>query len=323
VTGGPRYGVVGGLALDNVITADGTVHVGRPGGNTLWASLGASLYASAGEVAIVARAGEDYPQPALVVLREAGIRLDGVRRIAGPHRLRIAYQHLADGRRLQPVPDPVLAGLPEAQRAAFVDTTIDPRPRREGDPQVTDIPPAWLEQVSGWHIPLVPVATLHDLVRRLARSPGLLIADCPNRHEIRDFIGDLTPIVQELDVFSPSTSDLDVIAPAADPVALCTELTELTGTPTVLKCGPDGVRVLRPGRPPEHVPSLARVVADPTGAGDAFCGAMLVKYVQTGDLSVAARDAARAAALAVAAARVEDFAAGVREAREVTAREYA
>ena len=36
------YAIVGGLALDNVITAEGARLIGRSGGNTLWASLGAA-----------------------------------------------------------------------------------------------------------------------------------------------------------------------------------------------------------------------------------------------------------------------------------------
>ncbi len=309
----PTFGIVGGLALDNVVTAEGRVILGRPGGNTLWASLGAALFCRTREVGIVARAGEDYPAAALDVLAGCGVRLDGVRRIPGPHRLRIAYQHLADGRRLQPVPADVLAILPVGQRAAFTDSTIDPAARRDGDPHPDDIPADWIAAVRAWHVPLVPMQALTALVERLAPTGALLVADCPNRHEVKDFVAELTPVVRELDVFSPSTSDLDIIAPGADAQQLCAALVRETGTPVILKCGPAGVCVMEPDRPVEHVPPVPTTVEDPTGAGDAFCGAFLVRYAGGATLLDAARSGAVAAAHAVAADRIEQLAAVVKE----------
>jgi sugar/nucleoside kinase (ribokinase family) len=293
----PAYAIVGGLALDNVITADGARLIGRSGGNTLWASLGAAIFDSS--VGIVARAGEDYPQRALDLLAARGIATDGVRRVAGPHRLRIAYQHLADGRRLQPVPADVLAVIPAEERSAFVDSTINASDRRGGDPEPADIPEAWLTGVRGWHLPLVPLAAHRMLVAALATPGSRLIADCPNRHEIKDFVADLTPSVARLDVFLPSTSDLDIIAPDADPVEACELLLEATSTPIILKCGPAGVLVIGPDGLRRQVPSLAANVVDPTGAGDAFCGAFLVGLDQTDDLLEAAIFGAVSASFAV------------------------
>jgi sugar/nucleoside kinase (ribokinase family) len=290
-TESPDYAIVGGLALDNVITADGARLIGRSGGNTLWASLGAAIFDSS--VGIVARAGGDYPQTALDLLAGRGIDTGGVRRVAGPHRLRIAYQHLADGRRLQPVPAAVLAGIPAEERSAFVDSTINAIDRRGGDPEPADIPPAWLSGVRGWHLPLVPLAAHRLLVAALATPGSRLIADCPNRHEIK---------VARLDVFLPSTSDLDIIAPGADPVGACERLLDATSTPIILKAGPAGVLVLGPDGLRQRVPSLPAKVADPTGAGDAFCGAFLVGLDQTNDLIRAAMWGTVSASFAVESA---------------------
>jgi sugar/nucleoside kinase (ribokinase family) len=295
--GSPTYAIVGGLALDNVITAEGARLIGRRGGNTLWASLGAAIFDSS--VGIVARAGEDYPEDALELLRERGIAVEGVRRVAGPHRLRIAYQHLADGRRLQPVPAAVLAGIPAEEQRAFVDSTINAADRLGGDPEPADIPPAWLPRVRGWHLPLVPLATHRALVAALATPRSRLIADCPNRHEIKDFARDLTPSVARLDVFLPSTSDLDIIAPEADPVDACVQLLAATSTPIVLKSGPKGVLVLTADGRRRAVPSLPAKVLDPTGAGDAFCGGFLVGLDQTDDVLLAAMFGTVSASFAV------------------------
>ena len=100
---------------------------------------------------------------------------------------------------------------------AFVDSTINcDADRRGGDPEPSlTFPLEWLSGVRGWHLPLIPSGGAPERSSRRLRGRHLarLIADCPNRHEIKDFVADLTPSVARLDVFLPSTSDLDIIAP--------------------------------------------------------------------------------------------------------------
>lgn len=297
----PRLGIVGGLALDNVITADDTYHVGRPGGNTLWASLGAALFED--RVGIVARAGSDYPAAVLAALAAQGVNVDGVHNTGRPHALRIAYQHLPDGRRLQPVPAPRLATLPAQVRAAFVDSTVSPQHRRDGDPSYADIPSAWLAAAHGWHLPLLPLATHRELATRLrAHTTARIIADCPNRHEVRDLVRDMRDSLHLLDAFLPSSSDIEIIDPGADPRAVARALVEESRRTVVLKEGEQGALVLQPSKPEHRVPTPRVRVVDPTGAGDAFCGAFLVGLVATGDPVIAAMYGTVAGSLAVGTA---------------------
>ncbi|GAA0714332.1 carbohydrate kinase family protein [Dactylosporangium roseum] len=294
----PRLGVVGGLALDNVIMATGERYVGRPSGNSLWASLGGSLFGS--RFGIVARAGTDFPTGVLDRVAASGVDVSGVASTGEPHAIRIAYLHTSDGRRLQPVPERVLAGLPEAERAAFTDSTISAGGRRGADPSFDDIPLSWRTSVAGWHIPLVSLAAHRELARGLSGLRGpVVIADCPNRHEITDLETDMAPTLPLLDVFLPSTSDLEIFDPRADPVRTARRLSSLGDTEIVLKRGADGVQVFRSGSKGVVVPSLAVDVVDPTGAGDAFCGAFLAAYVETRDAVHAAMYGAVAASFAV------------------------
>jgi sugar/nucleoside kinase (ribokinase family) len=300
LTAAPRFGIVGGLALDNVITAAGDYHVAKPGGNTLWASLGCALFDPS--VGIVARAGTDYPDEILLRLAERGVNIDGVRKTGRPHVLRIAYKHLSDGRRLQPVPEADLAGFPEHVRAAFVDSTVSADQRRGADPTVADIPPAWLASVAAWHIPLVPLGVHRALVAGLA-APGVrVIADCPNRHEVVDLIEDMLPSIGSLDVFLPSSSDIEIIDPAADAMVIARELAAVGKGTVVLKRGEAGVTIFAPGVREYTVPAIPVPTVDPTGAGDAFCGGFLAGLELTDDPVTAAVYGSVAASFAVESA---------------------
>jgi len=68
----------------------------------------------------------------------------------------------------------------------------------------------------------------------------------------------------------------------------------------ILTLGEDGALIISPDRrEPIHVPGLAAHVVDTTGAGDAFAGAFLSVWLNTGDAITAARYANAAGAFAV------------------------
>ena len=69
----------------------------------------------------------------------------------------------------------------------------------------------------------------------------------------------------------------------------------------VIKLGADGSLVHAPHlrQSPLHVPAVPVVAIDPTGAGDAFCGALGASYAQSGDLRQAACRATVAASFVV------------------------
>jgi ribokinase len=143
--------------------------------------------------------------------------------------------------------------------------------------------------VLGWHVPLVSLASHRDIVTRLrAATTATLIADCPNRHEVRDPVDDMAPTIAALDAFLPSSSDFEIIAADADPVQLARTLAQAGGGTVVLKRGEAGALVIAPDVGEYVVPAVPVQTVDPTGAGDAFCGAFLVAFAATGDPVTAA-----------------------------------
>jgi sugar/nucleoside kinase (ribokinase family) len=78
----PDLVVLGNLLVDDMVFPDGRTRMAEPGGATLYAALGASLWGLAAGVASVR--GDDYPASALEALTARGVDLSGVRPLGRP-----------------------------------------------------------------------------------------------------------------------------------------------------------------------------------------------------------------------------------------------
>lgn len=294
----PVLAVAGSFSIDSVLTQDGRPVMGKVGGNALWSSLGALIAGNAPRIVTVV--GDDYPEEVLAALIEAGIDTSAVRRIERSHPVRVTFAHMADGSRLQPVPQEMIRALPEADRAAFVDTTMLSDVLPLGAPSASDIPDAWLEEVDHWHLPLLPLARHRALVERIAPGRGVLQSDCPARSDLMtDVFARLSATLGDIDVFLPSTSDFDVVAPGVLPEIILARLHAHGAQTIVLKAGGSGVFV-RWRDEFFHLPAYDAPVIDPTGAGDTFCGGFMAGLAATGDVLEAAALGSAAASFAIA-----------------------
>ena len=98
----PGLLVAGSLTVDNVRTADGVLLPPRPGGNVIFAALGARLWSNA--IGLVSRAGADYPAGALDRLAARGLDLAGITRVDAPHGMNVAFSYAPDGSRIRIFP---------------------------------------------------------------------------------------------------------------------------------------------------------------------------------------------------------------------------
>jgi ribokinase len=103
------------------------------------------------------------------------------------------------------------------------------------------------------------------------------------------------------DVLVPNEHEAAVLAGhSGSPGVLAADLARRHAlAAVVVTAGADGCYVAHLGEPPLHVPAPRVAVADTTGAGDAFVGALAVRLGARDDLASAARYAVRAAALSV------------------------
>src|SRR4051794_15613503 len=241
--------------------------MGVPGGNVLHAALGARLWTSS--VGLVTRAGEDAPD-----LSAAGAALDGVVRVEGPTvRCWVLYE--ADGRR------------------TFVSRT-PPARYDEVALRADDVPAAWLD-APAFVVAAMRLDAAEALVERIRGSVVL------DTHE--DWVGDagrVLALASRAAVFCPSRDELAELAGFDDPPRSAASFAAATGTPLVAKLGADGCLVALPDGALWRMPSVARTVVDPTGAGDAFCGGLAAGLAEGLDVVEAARRASASAAFAVA-----------------------
>ena len=132
-----------------------------------------------------------------------------------------------------------------------------------------------------------------------ARDQGTKVLLDVSLNEIGDSTKDVLECIPLADVFTPNRSELLQLT-GADSLDDALEKASSWGTPVVVKLGADGALITGPGNGVMVGDGVARVdVADLTGAGDSFAGAMIGHLIQGAPLAdavVAANKAGSAAA---------------------------
>ena len=200
----------------------------------------------------------------------------------------------------------VIMVAPDGERTMFTDRAANTKLRRD------DIPASLLDDADVLHLtgytfcepPLLEVALwLLDQ----ARSRDLAVTVDPGSAA---FLAQMEPgaFLRWTDgaaVCFPNRDDAAVLVGEADPVTMATRLTRHYGV-VALKLGAAGCVLAVPGEDPVHIAAVGvQEVRDTTGAGDAFCGAFMSRWLaggpdpQAADLAGAAEFAARVAASVV------------------------
>ncbi|RCG32507.1 SIS domain-containing protein [Sphaerisporangium album] len=275
--GARRVLVIGNLTIDDVVRPDGTVRMASPGGNVVYAALAARLWNPV--TAVVTRRGDDLPPGILETLGGRGVDTSAVRAVEGPTvRNWVVYED--DGRRHWIYRTP-------RERSAQVAV-------RPGD-----LPEEWLRDGPVVHVAAMPLPAAAALVEHVrAHAPGALITlDTHEDWADRDAVMELAA---RCDVFVPSREELAALAGFDDPVRAVALLRERGVPAVVVKLGGDGALVGADGMPaPEAIPARPARVADTTGAGDTFCGALAAALASGLSLPEAARRGVATAAWAV------------------------
>lgn len=272
-----RVLVIGNLTIDDVVRADGTVRMGSPGGNAVYASVAARLWNPA--VGVVSRRGDDLPAGVLETLDRLEVDTAGIRRIGGPTvRNWVIYEE--DGRR----------------RWLY---RTEPGRSREVAVRPEDIPDEWLRGDPVVHVAAMPLPAAAAIVRHVRdRAPDALIT--LDTHE--DWCGepdDVVDLARRADVFVPSREELAELLGYDDPPRASAALRERGVPAVVVKLGADGALIDAGDRSPEAIPSVPADVADTTGAGDTFCGALAAALATGLSLPDAVRRGTAAAAWAI------------------------
>jgi sugar/nucleoside kinase (ribokinase family) len=310
----PDLITVGGLTVDHVIAADGTVALDQAGGNGAYSAVGALVWVD--RVGLVSHAVASYPRAVIDRLRAGGVELDGV--AWSEARLTAGNWFIYDdqGRRTEGLQSPpgalAAAGfatdrLSQGEVAAW-QAVLAARDEpgeisyslfREHRPlSPAQVPAAWLD-TRGVHLapsaPAVMAAMLDIFVPR-----GLVITADPGWQLQGHPLDSLAPILSRLGAFLPSEVELASLVPGRGAAQGLAVLADLFPGAVAVKLGARGVMVWdRAAGQPVTVPAAPAATLDPTGAGDAFCGGFLAGLVETGCPLQAARFGAISAARVV------------------------
>lgn len=303
--------VCGGLRIDFLISADGRARLNQLGGNAVYASVGARMFAE--EVTILARAGENYPQEWLDGLADKGIMSDYVRRVPGWQDMRTFYAYVDEKTRVDHDPETHFAriGQPvppelEGYRISTLDT------QNEDSPLALRGEDAAQKELLGAVAHLAPTAlrSQQELVREFRRrgvqqisvDPGEYRMTPQNADTVRNMCG-------QIDAFLPSELEVELLLNSDDgsssncsqTARQAAETFAAWGTPVVvIKRGPQGCLLYeRDRRRFTPIPAASARVVDVTGAGDVFSGAFAATLHQTGDPRRAALLGSVAASFAV------------------------
>jgi ribokinase len=307
----PDLVAVGGLTVDNVIAADGTVGLEKSGGNGAYAAVGALMWVQ--RVGLVSCAVESYPRDTLDRLQAGGVDLGGVAWSA--ERLSSCHWFIYDGTGTR---DDSLASPPGALAdAGFPTDRLTPGDlarwravlaARDAPDEISysefrvrnplipaQIPADWRD-VRGVHLaPSMPEVML-AMLDHFGPGGGVITAD-PGWQLGERTLDEIAPILARLDAFLPSEVELQALVPGAGLTDALAVLAARCPGAIAVKLGPRGVLVWdRAARAPIPVPAAPARTLDPTGAGDSFCGGFLAGLVETGDPVMAARYGAISAA---------------------------
>jgi sugar/nucleoside kinase (ribokinase family) len=297
----PRLLIVGGLSIDTITDATGDTQLAVPGGNAIYAAIGARMWGVSPRV--VGLVGDDYPSAWLDELSQAGIDATGVQRVPGPHQNRFAVRYRADGEREPHVPATAFAaaGLPlpaVLERMAELLST-DGNTWRTNDETRTVAwrtrPDAVPPDIRDADACLIVPAALDRQIEWVAATLDWLPADAPVLLDPEEEQGrvltttDLQSVLTGVDVVMPSLRQIAGLLVGQSLTGAARLLTSLGPRIAAIKLGAEGCLVYdAAGDWERRISPVPTEVRDTTGAGDAFCGGFAAGYLRTHDAFEAA-----------------------------------
>ncbi|MGH6924842.1 MAG: carbohydrate kinase family protein [Propylenella sp.] len=300
----PELVTVGGLTVDNVVAADGTVGLAQAGGNGAYSAVGALIWWH--RVGLVSHAVASYPRDVIERLEAGGVDLGGV--LWSEARLACCnwFIYDAEGGREEGLTSPpgylAEAGFPTDRLSPAQVAALRARlARREALGEISysqfrdihplrpeQIPAAWLD-ARGVHLAPSQPGVMLGMLDLFGPRSAVITAD-PGGHLASRPLDEIAPILARLDAFLPSEVELRAFVPGAGLADALAAVADRCAGAVAVKLGPKGVLVWdRPTAAPVAVLAERVAALDPTGAGDSFCGGFLAGLVETSDPVQAAR----------------------------------
>jgi len=276
-----RYVTVGNLTIDEILLPGGHFEETQCGGNCLYSAVGAHIWSDS--VGIVSLVGIDFPFEWLDVVGKAGIDISGISPLEDLVSMRAGLAYAPDGERSILENETIGRGEYDKRADEWEEWLLY-------SPFAAHFPEAY-ETAIAIHFAPMPVQAHSSLAQALWNPGRLLTLDSPWWDGAAGDYTPQLPLLHRLDALVPSLAEVRVFFRGeVDSVTGIRALGRMGPKATVIKLGADGCLVYtRLTDRVTHVPAFPTVTVDPTGAGDAFCGGLLVGLAETGDAVEAAR----------------------------------
>jgi sugar/nucleoside kinase (ribokinase family) len=283
----PQFLVFGKLTREYLLPPVGPARLDVAGGNLLYAAAGLRIWES--DIGLVGRVGDDYPREWLNACIARGFDTCGIRILSKDIDVRefIAYNESFEMNQINPVSHFA------RREMTFPKSLLGYQPldqKKKPDPDrmlsVTDIPGDYLTARAALLCPM-DIVTQTQLIAGMKRGsvhtfvldPGADAMTPKARRELPALLNSVTaflPSQEELsDLFWGQTYDLWEMAEAVSMYG-CEYV--------VIKCGAHGQLLYDTNSKRKwEIPAYPARLADPTGAGNAFCGGFLAGYCRNYD----------------------------------------
>jgi sugar/nucleoside kinase (ribokinase family) len=293
----PTFVIAGKLTREYLLPPAGNPRLDAPGGSLLYAAGGLAMWESS--IGLIARVNDDYPREWLDDLGGRGFDLRGVRapRNEQPPDLRsfIAYTETNERSTSSPVshfarrqltfPKSLLGYQPSD------DVRKNPRARDPASPAAADAPKEFSDAPCV-HLCPFDFTSQSQMVNlfRGGSNQTVCLDPAPN-YMIPIFWRDLRVALHGVTAFLPSEEEMRSLfwGETNDLWEMARRLSEHGARIIVIKRGSLGQIVYdAAGGRRYEIPAYPSRLADPTGAGDAFCGGFLAGFYRTQDPLMAA-----------------------------------
>ncbi len=286
----PRLLFAGRLNREYILPLEGTPILNRAGGSPLYAAGAAAVWEK--EIALLARVGEDYPHKWLQNFTQYGIETSGIQVAAGAIDLRSfrAYDEKRELSRANPVRHFAQRGL-NFPKALLGYKPPEKREKIEAErhpaiPLITEIPPEYM-QTKALHIAPLDFKSQGQLLTTFrAAAVEIITIDPAPQYMSTHRRSDLRLFLDGLTAFIPSEEELRQLfwGETHDLWEMAEELSLFGCKYILIKRGKKGQLLYDTAAQKRwELPAYDSRVADPTGAGDAFCGGFLAGLLQSGD----------------------------------------
>lgn len=269
----PRVLVLSRVVLDEIVATDGLRTV--LGGSGFWAAYGAATVTDG--VVLASRVGPDFGAH-LEALGSLGISASGL--VPSPHptsRTRVTYPHAQERH------EEFVGGWESHVRMRADLGDLDERDRSAAGIYVfRDLPPGF------W-----------DPVLARVRAGAALMWEIPAAVCARGLDDDVRTVLESTSILSLNEAEaLDLVGPGTLETTLA-RLLALGPRVVALRRGPEGSSIATGGGIVSATAVPAIAVVDPTGAGNAYSGALLAALLEGQPVERAIRTATAAAATAI------------------------